>query len=85
MSSTTVDVRFDRLIEPGSVAANGSQFTVAGLTVSGATVSQKAVTLTTTTQTPGLSYTVTVAGTVSDTYGTALNPAANTATFTGFE
>lgn len=84
MSSTTVDVRFDRLIEPGSVVADGNQFTVPGLTVSGATVFRKTVTLTTTTQTPGLSYTITVAGTVNDTYGTALNPAANTTTFTGF-
>jgi hypothetical protein len=84
MSATTVEVRFDRLIEPGSVAADGSQFTVPGLTVSGATVDGNTVTLTTTTQTSGLSYTVTVAGTVTDTYGTALNPAANTTTFTGF-
>ena len=83
-SSTSVQVHFDRLIEAGSVSANGSQFTIPGLTVSAASVSGKTVTLTTSAQTNGNSYTVTVVGTVTDTRGTALNPAARSATFSGF-
>ena len=83
-SSTSVQVHFDRLIEAGSVSANGSQFSVPGLTVSAASVSGKTVTLTTSAQTNGNSYTVTVAVTVTDTRGTGLNPAARSATFSGF-
>lgn len=83
LSATSVDVRFDRLISAVSIAADGSQFTVPGLTVSAATVSGRTVTLTTSTQTQGVGYTVTVLNTVTDTYGTALNSAANSAAFTG--
>lgn len=83
-ASTTVQVRFDRLMLAASVSANGSQFTIPGLTVTAASVSGKVVTLTTSAQTNGNSYTVTVSGTVTDTRGTGLNPAANSAIFSGF-
>lgn len=83
-SFTSVDVRFDRLVAATSVDANGSQFTIPGLTVSAAAVNGKTVTLTTTAQTTSSSYTVTVFHTVTDTYGTSLNGAANTASFTGY-
>jgi len=83
-SSTSVDVRFDRLVAPTSVDANGSQFTIPGLTVSAAVVNGKIVTLTTTAQSTSTSYTVTVSTTVTDTYGTSINAASNSATFTGF-
>lgn len=83
LSSTSVDVGFDRFVADVSVAPNGSQFTIPGLTVSAASVNGKTVTLTTSTQTQGTSYTVTVAQTVTDTYGTALNGAATSATFLG--
>lgn len=83
-SSTSVDVRFDRQIAATSVNADGSQFTIPGLTVSAAVVNGKTVTLTTTSQTTSTSYTVTVFHSVTDTYGTGINGAANSATFTGF-
>ena len=89
MSGTSVVLTFDRTIDPASVMANGSQFTIAGpaataLAVSAATVSGRTVTLTTAMQTLGTMYTVTAAGTVTDTTGAALDPAARTAMFTGF-
>lgn len=84
ISSTSVDVRFDRLVAPTSVNANGSQFTIPGLTVSAAVVNGKTVTLTTTSQTTSTSYTVTVFHSVTDTYGSDINGASTSATFTGY-
>ena len=85
-SATSVTVTFDRTIDPASVLANGSQFTLSnGLTVSAATVSGKTVVLTTATQTGGTSYTVTVAGSVQDTQAKGVDAAANSGTFNGYE
>jgi hypothetical protein len=84
-SATQLVVTFSRNVAPGSVMANGSQFTFDnGLTASAATVSGRTVTLTTSAQTGGTAYTVTVANTVTDQQGTALGTP-NTATFTGFQ
>jgi|GEM_PF-497751 len=84
-SATSVTVTFDRNIAPASVLANGSQFTIGGLAVTAATVSGKTVVLTTASQTGGTSYTVTVAGSVTDTQGKAVDGAANSGTFNGYE
>ncbi|MBV9110528.1 MAG: DNA/RNA non-specific endonuclease, partial [Gemmatimonadetes bacterium] len=85
-SATQVTVTFDRTIDPATVLANGSQFTANnGLAVSAASVSGKTVVLTTSSQVGGTSYTVTVAGTVKDTQGKAVDPAANSGTFNGYE
>jgi hypothetical protein len=81
VSATSVDVMFDRGIDPASVQP--TDFTISGLSVSGAVASGRKVTLTTTGQTQDQPYTVTVAG-VTDIYGTAVDPAANSATFYGY-
>ncbi len=84
-SSTAVTVTFDRLIDPASVAGNGSQFTFAtGLSATAATVQGRKVLLTTNTQTGGQSYEVTVATSVRDTLGKMLDATATTATFSGY-
>jgi hypothetical protein len=84
VSSTSVTVRLDRRIDPASVQANGSQFTFNnGLSARGATVQARDVLVTTSAQTSGRSYTVTVAPSVRDTQGTPLDAGANTATFNG--
>jgi hypothetical protein len=84
-SPTQLKVTFDRFISPASVMANGSQFTFNnGLTATAASVSGREVLLTTTTQVGGQSYTVTVATSVRDTRGTALNASAASAPFTGY-
>jgi hypothetical protein len=81
----SVLVTFDRPLDEGSVLANGSQFTIdMGLTVSAAVASGDTVTLTTSSQTPSTSYTVTVADTVTDAAGTGVDSSFNTATFSGF-
>ncbi|MBW2734573.1 MAG: hypothetical protein JRH20_19470 [Deltaproteobacteria bacterium] len=86
LSTTTVRVTFDREIAPASVNTNGDQFTFDNsLTASAATVSGTDVELTTSAQVQGTTYTVTVATTVTDVLSTALDAAANTATFAGFE
>jgi hypothetical protein len=82
--SRSVVVRFDRRIDPASILANGSQFSIPGLTVTGASVSDRNVWLTTSNQTPRQTYTVTVATTVKDTQGRRLDSAATSASFTGY-
>mgnify|MGYP000921063552 CR=1 FL=1 len=81
-SSTSVVITFDRLLDPASVQASDFTFT-GGLTASAVMVSGKTVTVTTSMQTSGTSYTVTVAG-VTDVLGEAIDPALDEATFTGF-
>ncbi|WPB78689.1 chitobiase/beta-hexosaminidase C-terminal domain-containing protein [Archangium violaceum] len=84
-SLTSVVVNFDRKLDPASVLANGSQFTFDnGLVASAATVTDRQVQLTTSTQTEARAYKVTVASSVKDTRGTAVQPTGNTATFTGY-
>ncbi len=78
-------VTFDRNIRASSVLANGSQFTFnQGLVATAATVSGNTVTVTTGAQGAGTSYTVTVAGTVTDLAGTGLG-ATKTANFFGYQ
>lgn len=83
---TQVLVSFDRNLDAVSVLANGSQFTISpALAVTAASVSgAQLVTLTTATQTTATSYTLTVALSVKDTYGTGVAAPGNTATFSGF-
>jgi hypothetical protein len=81
---TTVQVTFTRPLQAASVLADGSQFTVNnGLTVSAAAVAGNIVTLTTTAQTSGGPYTVTVANTVKDLDGNAIETTL-TANFSGY-
>ena len=84
VDSTHITVNFDRVIAPASVISDGSQFSIAGLTVIGASVTaSKAVTLVTTAQSSGFQYQITVANSVTDTIGDGIDPAANSALFTG--
>ncbi|HVG63081.1 MAG TPA: Ig-like domain-containing protein [Hyalangium sp.] len=84
-SSTQVLLTFDRRIDPATVVTPGAQFTFSdGLTATGAQVNGRQVTLTTSAQTGGANYTVTVADTVKDLSGTSVSATANTATFRGF-
>jgi hypothetical protein len=81
-SSTSVTITFDRLLDPASVQASDFTFT-GGLTASAVIVNGKTVTVTTSMQTSGTSYTVTVAG-VTDVLGEAIDPALDEAMFTGY-
>ena len=84
LSAVSVRITFSRRILASSVMANGSQFTFDnGLTATAAVVSDRTVTLTTSAQTLGTTYTVTVANTVTDLQGTGIGTP-NTATFLGF-
>ena len=85
LSATTVRVTFDRNIMASSVMADGSQFTFDnGLTATAATVNGRTVDVTTTAQTGGTNYTVTVAASVTDLQGSGVG-APNTAMFLGFQ
>lgn len=84
-SSTSLVVNFDRRIDPASVLANGSQFTLdKGLVASAATVTDRPVQLTTSSQVESTPYTVTVASSVTDTRSSGVEAANNSATFTGY-
>ena len=85
-SATQVLITFDRLVQSSSVTVDGSQFTFSnGLTATSASVGTNARTVVvgTSAQTGGQSYTVTVAGSLTDSRGTALG-LPNTASFNGF-
>ena len=85
ISDTELVLTFDRPVDPASITNATMQFTVDnGLTVSAAAVAGNEVTLTTSTQAGGTAYTVTVANTVLDDLGSAVDPNGNTAAFTGF-
>ncbi len=75
-----VTVFFNRPLDPATVLA--TDFTIAGLTVAAATVSNERVILTTTAQTNGEPYTVALGDSVADTAGTA-NVASSSAPFVG--
>ncbi len=84
-TTTSVVVTFSRSILGSSVQTSGSQFTFNnGLTASAAVVAGKTVTITTTAQTGGTSYLLTVASSVTDSRAAAVGTP-NTATFVGFE
>ncbi|MGC4121901.1 MAG: hypothetical protein QM765_46435 [Myxococcales bacterium] len=81
-STTSVLVEFSRAIEPGTVLLNGSQFTfTGGLAASAASGSGNQVRVTTSAQTPGSNYVVTVAATILDSNGEPLSSTANSAEF----
>jgi hypothetical protein len=84
-SLTEVVLTFDRSIASASITDVATQFTFTeGLTASAAQVSGRQVILTTSGQTAGTSYTVTVASSVTDRAGTPVSGTANTGTFTGY-
>jgi hypothetical protein len=83
-NATSVDLLFDRAIEQATLSASG--FTVPGLMVLDAGVSRlHVVSLDTEPQDAGVPYVVTVASTVTDTRDSGVDPAANMASFTGFD
>jgi Big-like domain-containing protein len=84
-SATEVKITFSRHVKSTSVNANGGQFTFDnGLTASAATVNaDRTVTVTTSNQTVGTNYKVTVANTVTDLQGSAVAGTVD-ATFPGF-
>jgi hypothetical protein len=82
--STTVVVTFDRAIEETTLQSDGSQFTIAGLSVTGAVANGTEVTLTTAAQTEGAAYTVTVASSLEDIAGAGIDANNNSADFTGY-
>jgi hypothetical protein len=83
IAPTQVRLSFDRVLDPATVLADGSQFAVSpALAVTAAAVAGKQVTLTTAPQTAAAGYTVTVANTVHDLYGSGVAPP-GIATFAG--
>lgn len=83
-TSTTVVVAFDRHIDSATVDPTDFTFDNGLTTVSVDSVVGRVVTLTTSAQTAGQTYTVTAA-TLDDTIGGTVDPAANTATFVGYQ
>ncbi|WP_163864858.1 chitobiase/beta-hexosaminidase C-terminal domain-containing protein [Myxococcus eversor] len=84
-SATELLVRFDRNLAAASLAGSGAQFTINGLTVTGATLqSPREVLVTTTAQTPRGSYVVQVAATLRDLKGDGVQAPNHTAAFRGF-
>ena len=82
VDATTVDVLFNEPLDGASIAA--ADFSIAGLTVSGAVLQADNVTvrLTTSSQTQSQSYTVSLPGDVNDAYGNVDTD--NTVNFTGY-
>src|SRR5690606_34270245 len=77
---------FSRPLDPASVLADASQFTFdAGLTASAAAVDGNRVTLTTSTQTGGELYVVSVSNTVEDVLGAVVVPPDNEEIFEGYK
>lgn len=84
-SPTTVIVSFERDLDPASVLPDASQFTFSGgLAAVAAVANGNAVTVTTSSQSPGASYSVSVASSVTDVWGAAVSAAANQAAFAGW-
>jgi hypothetical protein len=84
-SGTEVLVEFDRAIDDASVVDASTQFTIDNaLTASAAVVNGRFITLTTSAQTPGTPYTVTVANSVEDIFGAGIDSMNDSAQFSGF-
>lgn len=84
-AADTVRVVFSSPVKTACVAADGSQFSIDNdLTITGAVVNGNEVNLTTSPQGEGLSYTVSVAATVTDADDNGIDPAGNSALFTGY-
>jgi hypothetical protein len=85
-SRTTVTVQLDRRIDPATIVPDASQFTFNnGLTASSVSVQERDILLNTNIQNSTLSYTVTLATSIRDTRGSAVDSAARSATFMGFQ
>ncbi|MCP3167932.1 chitobiase/beta-hexosaminidase C-terminal domain-containing protein [Myxococcus qinghaiensis] len=81
----TVRVRFSRPLDPASLVASGSQFSIPGLSVTQAQLEDDTeVVLTTSNHSAYQPYTLTVATTVRDRRGVSLDPTATQASFRGF-
>ncbi|WP_408888720.1 Ig-like domain-containing protein [Myxococcus faecalis] len=84
-SLTAVTLTFDRNIAPSSITDVGTQFTFTnGLTATAFQVNGRQITLTTTEQTAGTAYTITVADTVKDTTGGSVVAPNNMDEFRGY-
>jgi len=84
-SLTQLELTFDRTIAAPSIVDVTTQFTfTGGLVATAAQVTGKTVTLTTSSQTAGANYTISVATSVTDTAGKPISGLANTKTFRGF-
>lgn len=82
--TTTARVDFSRLIAPASVSPTGNQFPIdQGLAATSALVSGRSVTIGTTPQQVGLTYTVSALSTITDTQGTPIS-LPNSAQFAAF-
>lgn len=72
---TELRIEFNRALDPSTVAPDGSQFTFDnGLAATSAAVSGRVVTVTTTPQVQGQSYTLTIAAGVRDIFGRDVGP-----------
>jgi Cys-rich repeat protein len=84
-SLTAVTLTFDRNIAPSSITDVGTQFTFTnGLTATAFQLNGRQITLTTTEQTAGTAYTITVADTVKDTTGGSVVAPNNMDEFRGY-
>lgn len=84
-SLTEITLNFSRNISAASITNEQEQFTLTeGLTISAFRAEGKRVFLTTSEQTPGASYSVTVADTVKDLAGGSVASGASTQTFRGY-
>jgi hypothetical protein len=82
---TTVVVELSRAIDDTSITDVPNQITIDNMLVTSvASVNGRFVTVTTTAQTTGTTYTVTVANSVLDIFGVGVDTNANTATFSGY-
>ncbi|MFZ5446914.1 MAG: lamin tail domain-containing protein, partial [Myxococcota bacterium] len=81
-SLTSVRAQFDRPMNPGTVSP--ATMSIGGLSVSTVTGAGMQWVLTTGTQTPGASYTLTAATSVADLRGSPISSTARTATFSGY-
>jgi len=85
LSATSVELTFTRPIDKQSVQPKGNDITFdQGLTSTAATVNLDKIIVTTSQQSPGKAYKVTIAKTVKDSLGKVLDPTTLTATFTGY-
>ena len=86
VSVTQVRVRFDRAIAPASIDRSGTQFALSGglLASVGSPSARDSVTVMTTAQTADTTYSVTVDSSLTDTLGTGIDPAHNSADFFGY-
>lgn len=84
-SATEVVLAFNKAVDPASITNAASQFTISnGLTVSAASVVGNSIKLTTSAQTAGTSYVVTIAASVTDVADRPIVASSQAGTFSGF-